>query len=147
MTKQELAKAIVWMMDKGYTTGHGDSIVDLLQELEWQVAEREREACAKLCEELVLAYAGNASATAHQCAEEIRARGIDGAKVGEVGVWGEKEANRSQATTSAGKPNYRTPQVTPQVTPEVGLTDEERFSKDWQETVARVEAKLKEKNT
>jgi hypothetical protein len=40
-----------------------------------------------------------------------------------------------------------TPQVTPEVTPEVGLTDEERFSKDWQETVARVEAKLKEKNT
>jgi hypothetical protein len=28
----------------------------------------------------------------------------------------------------------------------VGLTDDERFSKDWQETVARVEAKLKEKN-
>ena len=71
----------------------------------------------------------------------------DLARVGEVGVWGEKEANRSQATTSADKPNYCTPEVTPQVTPEVGLTDEERFSKDWQETVARVEAKLKEKNS
>ena len=51
MTKQELAKAIMWMMDKGYATGHGDSVVDLLQELEWQVAEREREACAKLCDD------------------------------------------------------------------------------------------------
>ena len=29
----------------------------------------------------------------------------------------------------------------------VGLTDEERFSKDWQETVARAEVKLKEKST
>ena len=35
----------------------------------------EREACAKVCEELVLAYVGNASATANQCAEAIRARG------------------------------------------------------------------------
>jgi len=35
----------------------------------------EREACAQVCEELVLAYAGNASATANQCAEAIRARG------------------------------------------------------------------------
>jgi hypothetical protein len=53
MTKEELAKAIVWMMDKGYATGHGDSVVDLLQELEWQVAEREREACAKvLCKNM-----------------------------------------------------------------------------------------------
>ena len=35
----------------------------------------EREAYAKMCEELVLAHAGNASATANQCAEAIRARG------------------------------------------------------------------------
>jgi hypothetical protein len=142
MTKQELAKAIVWMMDKGYATGHGDTVVDLLQELEWQVVEREREACAKVAE----SYEPTCDSCPSGAAIAIRSRGIDGARVGEVGVWGEKEANRSQATTSAGKPNYCTPQVTPQVTPEVGLTDEERFSKDWQETVARVEAKLKEKN-
>ena len=36
-----------WMMDKGYATGHGTSVVDLLQELEWQVAEREREGIIK----------------------------------------------------------------------------------------------------
>ena len=37
-----------WIMDKGFATGHGDSIVDLLDQLEWQIAEKEREACAKL---------------------------------------------------------------------------------------------------
>jgi hypothetical protein len=115
MTKQELAKAIVWMMDKGYATGHGDTVVDLLQELEWQVAEREREACAKVAE----SYEPTCDSCPSGAAIAIRSRGIDGAKVGEVGVWGEKEANRSQATTSAGKPNYCTPQVTPEVTPEV----------------------------
>ena len=36
-----------WIMNKGFATGHGDSIVDMLDELEWQVAEREREECAK----------------------------------------------------------------------------------------------------
>lgn len=37
-----------WIMDMGFATGHGDSIVDLLDQLEWQIAEKEREACAKL---------------------------------------------------------------------------------------------------
>ena len=83
MTKQELAKA---MMDKGYATGHGDSVVDLLQELEWQVAEREREACAKVAE----SYEPTCDSCPSGVAIAIRSRGIDGAKVGEVGVWGEK---------------------------------------------------------
>ena len=48
MTDKE--KVSQWMMDKGYATGHGDTIEDLLKELEWQVAEREREACAKVCD-------------------------------------------------------------------------------------------------
>ena len=39
-----------WIMDRGFATGHGDSIVDLLDQLEWQIAEKEREACAKLLE-------------------------------------------------------------------------------------------------
>jgi len=34
-----------WMVERGYATGHGDTVEDLLKELEWQVAEREREAC------------------------------------------------------------------------------------------------------
>ena len=48
--KEKLAQ---WMIEKGYATGHGDTIEDLLQELEWQIAENlnraittEREACA-----------------------------------------------------------------------------------------------------
>ena len=82
-------KVSQWMMDKGYATGHGDSVVDLLQELEWQVAEREREACAKLCDEQS-DKDGFEGGYANECAELIRAMGIDGATVGEVGVWGEK---------------------------------------------------------
>jgi hypothetical protein len=49
------------MIAKGYATGHGDTVEDLLQELEWQIAENwtrgmvngvqaEREACAKVVE-------------------------------------------------------------------------------------------------
>ena len=41
-----------WIMNKGFATGHGDNIVDMLDELEWQVAEREREACLKLADSL-----------------------------------------------------------------------------------------------
>jgi hypothetical protein len=93
MTKRELAKAIMWMMDKGYATGHGDSVVDLLTELEWQVSEREREACALICENM---ERNGAWITKEEAAAAIR-------------------ANRSLVTTSAGKPNYRTPQVTPEV--------------------------------
>ena len=40
-----------WMIERGYATGHGDTVEDLLKELEWQIREREREACAKACEE------------------------------------------------------------------------------------------------
>ena len=57
-----------WLMIKGFATGHGDSIVDMLDELEWQVAEREREACAKVAEE---PWQGSSKAIA----EQIRARG------------------------------------------------------------------------
>ena len=39
-----------WIMDRGFATGHGDSIVDLLDQLQWQIEEKEREACAKLFE-------------------------------------------------------------------------------------------------
>ena len=36
-----------WIMGKGFATGHGESTKDLLDELEWQIAERERGACAE----------------------------------------------------------------------------------------------------
>ena len=79
-------KVSQWMMDKGYATGHGDSVVDLLQELEWQVAEREREACAKVAE----SYEPTCDSCPSGVAIAIRSKCIDGAKVAEVGIWGEK---------------------------------------------------------
>ena len=61
-----------WIMDRGFATGHGDSIVDLLDQLEWQIAEKEREACAKLCEEYAIGLERNYSEI---IADKIRARG------------------------------------------------------------------------
>ena len=49
----EREKVARWQIGSGYTTGHGDTIEDLLVELEWQVRESEREACAKLADEVV----------------------------------------------------------------------------------------------
>ena len=48
---QEREVVANWIMNKGFATGHGDSIVDLLDQLEWQIEEKEREACANICEE------------------------------------------------------------------------------------------------
>ena len=75
----ERNKLAQWMMAKGYATGHGDTVEDLLKELEWQIAENwtrgmvngveaEREACAKVCETFY-------NHEAKDCAEAIRARG------------------------------------------------------------------------
>ena len=36
----EREKVARWMIRNGYATGHGDTIEDLLDELEWQIAER-----------------------------------------------------------------------------------------------------------
>ena len=70
----EREKVAKWMVGQGYATGHGDTIEDLLQELEWQVAERERYACAKVCEQLGMATNGMNERN-HECATAIRARG------------------------------------------------------------------------
>ena len=64
----EREQVAAWMMQQGYATGHGDTVEDLLKELEWQIRESEREACAKVCEDSV-EYAGDTLAAA------IRARG------------------------------------------------------------------------
>ena len=47
---QEREKVARWMTERGYATGHGDTIEDLLHELEWQIREQEREACTKVAE-------------------------------------------------------------------------------------------------
>jgi hypothetical protein len=76
-------KVAQWMIERGFATGHGDSIEDLLKEIEWQIEARtkqaycdglengldaEREACAKVCETFY-------NHEAKDCAEAIRARG------------------------------------------------------------------------
>ena len=68
----EREQVAAWMMQRGYATGHGDTVEGLLKELEWQVAEREREACAKVCEEL---FADVPPYSAPDCAAAIRERG------------------------------------------------------------------------
>lgn len=60
----ERNKLATWMLTKGYATGHGDTVEDLAREVEWQVRESEREACAKMVEPLD-----------ESLADEIRARG------------------------------------------------------------------------
>ena len=70
----EREKVAAWMMSQGYATGHGDTIKDLLKELEWQIKEREREACAKVCEDIDTEYEGE-DVLATWCATAIRARG------------------------------------------------------------------------
>lgn len=78
--KEKLAQ---WMIQRGYATGHGDTIEDLLAELEWQIADgwnralmngvkTEREQCAKVCDDLADKYL---DANAADCADEIRLRG------------------------------------------------------------------------
>ena len=64
----EREKVAAWMIQRSYATGHGDTTEDLLVELEWQVRESEREACAKVCED-------NFSDGALNLADAIRARG------------------------------------------------------------------------
>ena len=79
----EREKVAQWMMQRGYATGHGDTIEDLLAELDWQIAENwnramingmktEREACAKVAAWILKMPKNDVSAA-------IRARGNDAA--------------------------------------------------------------------
>ena len=83
MSDKEILAA--WMMQHGYATGHGDTIEDLLVELDIQIVENwtralvkgvqcEREACAKVCEEIDQRNYIHAD-NAERCAAAIRARG------------------------------------------------------------------------
>ena len=44
VAKAEREKVAQWMISNGYATGHGDTIEDLLKELEWQLAESKAKA-------------------------------------------------------------------------------------------------------
>jgi len=73
----EREKLAAWMMRQGYATGHGDTVEDLLKELEWQIEERirnEREECAKVCDVLAV-HPEYASDITKVAAQAIRARG------------------------------------------------------------------------
>jgi hypothetical protein len=70
----EREKVAVWMIQRSYATGHGDTTEDLLQELEWQVRESEREACAKVCDVLADKHTFEGG-YANECAIAIRERG------------------------------------------------------------------------
>ena len=70
----EREKVAAWMIKKGYATGHGDSVEDLLHELEWQIREQEREECAKVCDVLAV-HPEYASDITKVAAQAIRARG------------------------------------------------------------------------
>jgi len=84
--KEKLAQ---WMIQRSYATGHGDTIEDLLAELDWQIADgwnralmngvkTEREQCAKVCDIVADQAAQEQSfwaiSAAEECAELIRAR-------------------------------------------------------------------------
>ena len=66
-------KVAQWMIRQGYATGHGDTVEDLLKELEWQAADREREACARMCD--LYGMPDGISVAALTLAKAIRARG------------------------------------------------------------------------
>lgn len=67
----EREKVAAWMRSKSYATGHGDTIEDLLKELEWQVAERVTWKCAEVAE----AYEPRCDVCPKGVANAIRARG------------------------------------------------------------------------
>jgi hypothetical protein len=61
MNRDDINKLANWMIAKGYATGHGETMEDLLAELDWQIAESwnramingittEREAIAQVIE-------------------------------------------------------------------------------------------------
>jgi hypothetical protein len=81
--RAEREKVAQWMIQRGYATGHGNTLEDLLQELDWQIAKNwtqamvngvktERNECVKLCDWLSERYP---MATSVDCADLIRIRG------------------------------------------------------------------------
>jgi DNA topoisomerase IB len=71
----EREKVAAWMIERSYATGHGDTTENLLKELEWQIRESEREACAKLCDEYARSGSDHEASAALNIQDAIRARG------------------------------------------------------------------------
>ena len=84
MNRDDINKLADWMIARGYATGHGETMEDLLAELDWQIAENwnramingvttEREACAIAAEAVVPRH----TECGNKIAAAIRARGRD----------------------------------------------------------------------
>ena len=74
----EREKVAHWMIQRGYATGHGETLEDLLAELDWQIAEKiaiEREACAKVCDVFAVSAFDDEAGIALNIQKSIRARG------------------------------------------------------------------------
>ena len=69
----EREKVAAWMMQCGYATGHGDTIEDLLKELDWQAKEIERSMCVQIVESEAMQYAE--PVWAFEIVNDIKARG------------------------------------------------------------------------
>ena len=67
----EREKVAAWMHFNDYTTGHGDTIEDLLEEIQAQAAESERWKCAEVAE----SYEPTCDTCPSGVANAIRARG------------------------------------------------------------------------
>lgn len=50
--RAEREKVAKWMIERGYATGHGDTIENLLGELDWQIKERIAIEHDKFCSDL-----------------------------------------------------------------------------------------------
>jgi hypothetical protein len=86
----ESNKLAAWMIAQGYATGHGETVEGLLEELEREVGFKraelwikriseavlaEREACAKVCDDMAMrSYKDIRAAALESAAENIRAR-------------------------------------------------------------------------
>ena len=70
VTAAEREKVAAWMIAHLYATGHGDTTEDMLEELEWQIAERERKACADIA-----AQYASCEGIAQKIEQDIRGRG------------------------------------------------------------------------
>lgn len=70
--KEKLAH---WMMKRGYATGHGDTMEDLLRELAWQMDERIEKAVAKERERCIADCDSVDVIGAEDCIAAIRTRG------------------------------------------------------------------------
>ena len=71
MTREEIDAMLV----EAVRDADRDGAIGIRYHFAALVAVAEREACAKVCNDLVLAHPGRADLTAEQCAAAIRARG------------------------------------------------------------------------